>query len=497
MKISLKASKPSTLEADALNIFLWEDILEKEINIFPDSLMADIRAAISQENFKGKKGEILVLSSKGQISSYKLILIGNGKKNEFTTSDIADQIAVSIKKAKENKAVKVVLIIPDEWYIKNSNPVRNIVESIYLCNYKYEKYKTPDNLKNDRSIEEVFLSLPANKISLGEDELLKGIELSKAVIYCRDLVNEAPQITTPTFLAEEAVAIGKNSKGIIKVNILEKEDVEKLGMNAFLGVSKGSDEPPKFIILKYKSNRPKKKIVIIGKGITFDSGGLSLKPASSMETMKLDMAGAAAILGIFSSLSALKPDVELVGLIPACENMPSGKALKPGDILKAYNGKSIEVVNTDAEGRLTLADTLSYAVDREKPDEIVDLATLTGACMVALGQDIAGLFGNDDTLLTALEKSARESGEEIWRLPLYKNYKELNKSHIADIKNAGSTRYAGAITAALFLQEFVGKTAWAHLDIAGPAFMEKDTPLIPYGGAGFGVRLMLQYLTSQ
>jgi len=215
-----------------------------------------------------------------------------------------------------------------------------------------------------------------------------------------------------------------------------------------------------------------------------------------METMKLDMAGAAAILGIFSVISELKTAVEVTGIIATCENMPSGRALKPGDILKAYNGKSIEILNTDAEGRLTLADAISYTVAKEKPDEMIDLATLTGACMIALGQDIAGLFGNNETLLKNLETASSETGELIWRMPLFKKYKELNKSKIADIKNTGTGKYAGAITAALFLEEFVGNCAWAHLDIAGPAFMEKDTPLIAYGGSGFGVRLILHFLMS-
>ncbi len=267
-------------------------------------------------------------------------------------------------------------------------------------------------------------------------------------------------------------------------------------MNAFLGVAVGSDKPPKFIHLSYKPRRPSKKIVLIGKGITFDTGGLSLKSSEHMETMKLDMSGAAAVLAVFAAIPSLIIKSEVVGIIAACENMPSGKALKPGDILKALNGKTIEVLNTDAEGRLTLADAISYALIKEKPDEIIDLATLTGACMVALGQEIAGCFGNNDILLQNIEKHAKLTGENIWRMPLYREYSDLIKSPIADIKNIQTGRYGGAITAALFLSEFVGKTPWVHLDIAGPAYTEKDSPLTPSGGTGFGVRLLLEYLVS-
>jgi len=248
--------------------------------------------------------------------------------------------------------------------------------------------------------------------------------------------------------------------------------------------------------MRYKPARSRKKIALLGKGITFDTGGLSLKGSEHMETMKLDMAGAAAVLGVFSVIGEIKPPIEVVGLIAACENMPGGRALKPGDILKAANGKTIEVLNTDAEGRLTLADSLSFAVKSEKPDEMIDLATLTGACVVALGENIAGLFGNDVKLLAALEKASNSSGDRVWQLPLEKSYAELIKSQIADIKNTQTGKYGGAITAALFLNEFTADVPWAHLDIAGPAFAEKVTPLTAVGGTGFGVRLLLNYLKS-
>ncbi|MDZ7587183.1 MAG: M17 family metallopeptidase, partial [Patescibacteria group bacterium] len=284
-----------------------------------------------------------------------------------------------------------------------------------------------------------------------------------------------------------------------------------------LGVARGSDEPPKLIRLEYKhpTLRPirhaqgeqvsakgevrpgwqNKKIVLVGKAITFDTGGLGLKPGEAMETMKLDMAGGAAILGVFSVLSRLKPKVWVVGFIPATENMPSGRALKPGDVLRIRNGKTVEVAHTDAEGRIILADALSLGVE-EKPGLLLDLATLTGACMVALGEEIAGVFSTDKTAVEKLEKAAQEAGEKVWSLPLVKEYKEFLKSPVADLRNISKVKYGGAITAALFLEEFVDNVPWVHLDIAGPAYAEKDTPLVPQGGSGFGVRTILNFLEN-
>jgi leucyl aminopeptidase len=267
-------------------------------------------------------------------------------------------------------------------------------------------------------------------------------------------------------------------------------------MGGLLGIAKGSDEDPKFIRLAYKGTG-KKTIVLVGKGITFDSGGLSLKPDSGMETMKMDMAGAATVLGIFSALKTVKPAVNVVGLIAACENMPSGKAIKPGDVVTALNGKTIEIINTDAEGRVILADALSYASQFEKPDALIDLATLTGACMVALGEEIAGLFSNDKELAETLKTSAQKTGERVWEMPLVPEYRELIKGKVGDIKNSAGKKYGGAITAALFLENFVDpKIHWAHIDIAGPAFEEKGKPLTPYGGTGFGVRMLLDFINN-
>lgn len=498
MNFHLKPTDASKIEADVLIVFGFEKDFFSQLPDFGVSLQKELREAASREDFEGKDSQFLIITTRGQIGAYKLILVGMGKEADFDLGRLYLLTAKAVKRAKEYKPAKVGIVMPPKWMDKigTKESMRALVEAVSLSSYKFIKYKSEEEKNKLRNIEEVILQIPAGKIKLSEEGLKLGKVTSEAALFARDLVNEPAQVTTPSFLANVALELGKASKGVIKAKILEKEEVSRLGMGAFLGVARGSDELPKFIYLKYKPTSAKKKVVIIGKGITFDTGGLSLKNSSQMETMKLDMAGAAAVLAIFKVIPYLLPSCEVVGLVAACENMPSGRALKPGDILKALNGKTIEVLNTDAEGRLTLADALSFASIKEKADEIIDLATLTGACMVALGEEIAGLWGNNDELVSNIEKSAADVGEKIWRMPLEEEYKDLIKSHIADIKNTQTGRYGGAITAALFLKEFVGETPWVHIDIAGPAYAEKDTPLTSYGGSGFGVRTVLHYLSS-
>ena len=304
--------------------------------------------------------------------------------------------------------------------------------------------------------------------------------------FARNLANEPAEFATPSELASTAQDLG------IETKIYNREECEKMGMGAFLAVGRGSAEEPKFIHMKYTVPNPKKRIAIIGKGICFDSGGLDIKPASSMATMKDDMSGAACVLGVMSIIRELNPQVEVHGIIAACENMPGGKAYKPGDILTAKNGKTIEVDNTDAEGRLTLADALCYACELGV-DEVIDLATLTGACMVALGTHAAGIMGNDETLVKNLIDTAKRSGENFWELPLWEEYFEGLKSDVADMKNSGN-RWGGASSAGMFLKQFVKDVKWAHIDIAGTAFLEKPQKEFISGATGAGVRTLLKYI---
>lgn len=498
MKISIKPTDLGRLESDAIICFAFKNNLEEIRNSFP-SLAKILQEAIEKEDFAGNYADSLIIHTKGLINSYKLILIGLGEKNDFDIYLLQKAVAQGVKQVLDNKLVNFAVDIPDYWLEKYQTyqAVKLTAEAIHLSSYKFSKYKGAEELKKYRDLDEAIIRIPATKLQ-GADTALRIAEIfSLAVRQARDLVNEPSYVATPKFLAQTALDISKKHKNAVKVKIFEEKEVIKMGMGAYYGVAKGSAESLKFIHLSYKPPKVKKKIVLVGKGITFDTGGLSLKGAEHMETMKLDMAGAACVLAVFSALPMLDLQVEVCGLIAACENMPSGRALKPGDILKAYNGKTIEVLNTDAEGRLTLADMLSYAVLEEKPAEIIDLATLTGACMVALGQDIAGLWGNNEKMLAEIETSTFEAGEKVWRMPLEKDYRELLKSSMADLKNISGGKYGGAITAALFLEEFVGKIPWVHLDIAGPAFAEKDTPLTPRGATGYGVRLLLRYLISR
>ena len=495
MKFTLKPTDITEIESDAVIFFSFDTTLANLIKE-PFPFAKILKRAVEQEKYQAEFSKTLIISSPPESSAYKLMIVGLGKEDEFDYIKLQEAVGQAVSECRKIKARKITISIMEDWMKKLSptTAVQAVVEAVILASYSFHKFKSSSSSETV-TIEEVVLSIAPARLSAAEEGLRIGQIYAEAVIFARDLVNNPPQLTTPTYLAKTAEAIAKSSKDEIKVKILDQKEITKLGMNAFLGVSRGSDEPPKFIRLHYKPGNPKKKIVIAGKGITFDTGGLSLKDAKNMETMKLDMAGAAAVLSVFQVLSKLDSSYEVVGLIAACENMPSGKALKPGDILKAINGKTIEVLNTDAEGRLTLADVLSYSKDIEKADEIIDLATLTGACVVALGEDIAGLWGSNDKFLEIFEECAKLAGEKLWRMPLYAGYKDLIKSHIADVKNIGG-KWGGAITASLFLHEFAGSTPWIHLDIAGPAYCEKNTPLSPIGGTGYGVRLLLRYLTS-
>jgi leucyl aminopeptidase len=367
------------------------------------------------------------------------------------------------------------------------------VEGFALAAYRFGKYKS-DGEAPVEVAELIFVvaaSLAAAEKSL--ESLWSSIEITLAgVTLARDLVNEPAAVKTPTYLANLAKKLGKEAG--IEVEVWEPKRIASEKLAGLVAVARGSNEEPRFLHLRYRGKGATRRIALVGKGITFDSGGLSLKPAKSMETMKCDMAGAAAVLGTMTVLGRLKPKIDVDGFIPITENLPGGKAQKPGDVIRFRNDKTVEVLNTDAEGRLILADALMLAADT-KPDAIIDLATLTGACMVALGTQVAGLFANDQPLADRLLAISQETGEPLWQMPLVAEYKDDIKSAVADLKNIGGG-HAGSITAALFLQEFVGTTPWVHLDIAGPAFLEKGSPYAPKGGTGFGVRTLVRYVMT-
>lgn len=483
MKFQAKPTDVTKIESDMLVVFAAGEEARK-VDAALGGMLTEVATA---EDFEAKSGNSLLIHSHDKIPAKRILFVGLGKPAELTIADLQTIAAKIGRKAKEVAAKTIAIALPKEVL---SQP---IVEGVILGTYTFSKHKSEETQRKEKHIEEVFLLTTPPKLNAVAAGIERGKTVSEAVTFARDLVNEPPSITTPTHLAETAKKLVKGQTSM-SCEVLTPKEMKTLGMEAILGVARGSDEEPRFIVLKYRGGGGK-TVCLVGKGITFDTGGLSLKDAKNMETMKLDMAGAAAILGVFSALPILKPKVNIVGLIAATENMPGPKAVKPGDIVRAMNGKTIEILNTDAEGRVVLADALSYAGAKVKPNVIVDLATLTGACMVALGEDIAGMFTDDENLAQQLKDAAIASGENIWAMPLAKEYKELLKSTVADVKNISGSKYGGAINGALFLEEFVPDgIPWAHLDIAGPAFAEKDAPLTPKGGTGFGVRMLLKWL---
>ena len=431
--------------------------------------------AVDEDKFEGKFGETYLLPTYGQEVYRKVLVLGLGKKEEFNPNKMREASAKAIKKAMQIEAKTVAFSLDGIEFDYSEQ----FTMGALIADYSFDKYKSE---KKDKKVKEVY-------VQANEAMVRKAEKIAAAMSFARNLANEPAQFATPSELAAIACDLGLETK------IYDREECEHMGMGAFLAVAKGSAQEPKFIHMKYSVENPKKRIAIIGKGITFDSGGLDIKPPSSMLTMKDDMSAAACVLGVMSVIKEFNPQVEVHGIIAACENMPGCSAYKPGDILTAKNGKTIEVDNTDAEGRLTLADALCYACELGV-DEVVDLATLTGACMVALGTAAAGIMGNDDEFVSKLIDTAQRSGERYWKLPLWDDYFESLKSDIADMKNTGS-RWGGASTAGCFLQKFVKDVKWAHIDIAGTAFLEKPQKEFIKGATGAGVRTLLNYILEQ
>ena len=503
MMIHSKVTDAIKTETDMLAVFAFagktDGAIEfsdeaKRVDTALGGMLAEVALA---EKFTAKKNTLLLIHTHGKIPAKRVLITGAGHLKALTVSDWQTITASVVRRAKAIAAAAFALAIPRSILdgLGDQHAAWGAAVGLMLGDYTFLKHKNEETRNKEPSITDVLLLVHPSRLSAVARGVARGTIESRAVIFARDLVNEPPSVTTPTYLAEAAKAIARGSSHI-SCQVFGTSQIEKMGMGGLLGIARGSAEEPKFIHMTYRGSG-RKTIALIGKGITFDTGGLSIKSSSGMETMKLDMAGAAAILGVFRVLAELKPNVNVVGLIAATENMPGSRAIKPGDVVRAMNGKTIEILNTDAEGRVILADALSYAAIRVKPDIVIDLATLTGACVVALGEDIAGLFSNTAELTKTIIEASRRSGEKIWELPLERGYRDMIKSAVADVKNSTKTRWAGAITAALFLSEFVPENlSWGHIDIAGPAFAEKGTPLTQTGGTGFGVLTILSLLPS-
>lgn len=490
MEIRASNTALSNWSGDGLAVGLFEDELELTGNLaaLDEKLAGVLKELIEDEEFKGKPNSTTFTRLSGGSSIRKIILVGLGKTEAFNAESLRRAAASVARLGKKQKCKTLGISLPI-WNDDAAQTTQAIAEGLELGLYQDNRFKSELEEK-ETEVETVdLLGLEGE-----EDAITSANQIVSGVILARQLVAAPANELTPVTMAEIAQAIADEHG--LEIEILEKDECEKLGMGAFLGVAKASDLPPKFIHLTYKpKGTPRRKLAIIGKGLTFDSGGLNIKGAGSgIETMKIDMGGAAATFGAAKAIGQLKPDVEVHFISAATENMISGHAMHPGDILKASNGKTIEVNNTDAEGRLTLADALVFA-DKLGVEAIVDLATLTGACVVALGNDIAGLFTANDELASELQKASESAGEKIWRMPMEEKYFEGLKSGIADMKNTGP-RAGGSITASLFLKQFVDTTAWAHLDVAGPVWTDKENGYNPSGATGFGVRTLVNWALS-
>ncbi len=442
----------------------------------------------------GKRGEQLLVPNTGNlgIAASSVLLLGLGKKGEVRLDDLrraAGKVARQLA-----KRATVATTLPQVLGRSPAEAVQAVVEGQILGAYRFERYKTSSEEGPDRLESFTVLGAPRWDARATKAAIRRAEVVAESVCFARDLVNTPARDLTPAALAEAARAMAEEVG--LEVRIWDEHELAEGGFGGILGVGQGSVNPPRLIELSYRGAAASRApIALTGKGISFDSGGLSIKTAEGMETMKDDMGGAAAILGAMRAIALLKPRLNVIAAIPSAENMPSGSATRPGDVLRHRGGKTSEVLNTDAEGRLILADALAYLAEKG-PRAILDAATLTGACMVALGEDLWGLFTNDRALGRALLAAGEAVGEPGWELPLHRPYRQLIDSDVADVKNVGK-RYGGAITAALFLAEFVGEVPWAHLDIAGPAFTDRAGDYTPKGATGVPVRTLVAYLLEQ
>lgn len=477
-----------------IGIFQSEKLMDYASHI-DHALDSIISKNIKDSKIKGSLFEIYVSETFGKIPAEKILVVGLGEENKYSL-DVARQVtAIALKKARTLRVRNVGLCLPiSENMRKNVEDYGcALAEGAVLGLYEFLQFKDSKDEKNTSKISHIEILADA----VSNASMKKGVELGMLLGECtnfaRNLINQPPNYLNTRMLAKNAKEVASKCK--LKYKIFDRKQLEKMNMGQIIAVGKGSEVGPNLSVLEYEGDKNKKhKIALIGKGITFDSGGISIKPSSGMDEMKTDMSGAAIVLGIMIAAASLKLKLNIVALIPAAENMPGGGAFRPGDIVKGMNGKTVEVLTTDAEGRMILADAISYA-EKIGCAEIIDIATLTGACSVALGYLSVGLFSRDDKMVDALMKASDQEGERLWRMPLYEEYKEQLKSSVADIKNVGD-RLGGAITAALYLEYFVKKAKWAHMDIAGPAYFQKETPCVPKGASAVTLRTIVRWLIN-
>jgi leucyl aminopeptidase len=468
-----------------------------------DSALGGVLTDVAKsESFEGKTGQSIVIHTHGRVPAKRILVVGGGGRSEFANPHIRDIAATVAHAANKATAASVGFLLPALGSNREPLLLQILAEGVHLGTYKFGRYLTGEDHKRPMALKSfgVFLDAKGKKPSAAQTKafaaaVTRGTQIANAVNHARDLINEPAAAVTPVALASDAQTIAKKHKGTLSVTVFDAKKCQELGMGMFLAVGKGSDQEPRFIHMVYKpAKKPKKRLCFIGKGITFDSGGYSLKSSQGMEDMKVDMSGAAAVISAMDAIATLGSEHEVHAVAACCENLVSGRAYKLGDVLVSMDGTTVEINNTDAEGRLTLGDAITYARTRIQPDELFDFATLTGACMVALGPYTAGVMSDHDSLVRSWMAVAERTGEDMWRLPLTARLRDQLKSQVADMRNTGD-RFGGAIVAGLFLKTFAKDTPWVHVDIAGPASLSTTRPSQPKGGTGFAVTTIVEYAT--
>ncbi|HEY3315817.1 MAG TPA: leucyl aminopeptidase [Bacillota bacterium] len=492
MKVKVWRGSITEVKADAVIINLFEGVKRPggATGAVDQALGGAISRLAEAGELTGQEKEAVVVYSLGRLPATKVVVAGLGPSSGFDLEGVRRAAGWAMKAAARGGCRTVATIVHGAGIagLEAGAAAEATVIGSLLASYSFRELKSAKESAPHGVEELIVVEHNETKIPAVEAGVRHGQVLAEATALARNLVNRPAKLITPTALAEVAANIARQG---LELEVLEKADCERLGMGAFLSVARGSDEPAKLIVLRYRPSEGRAAggpLAFVGKGLTFDSGGISLKAGEGMEAMKADMAGGAAVLGAMQAVAGLKPAVEVIAVVPATENMPSGHAARPGDVVRAMNGKTIEIISTDAEGRMILADAVAYARSLGAK-RLVDLATLTGACVVALGNVRAGLFANDDRLATEVEEAAAKAGEKVWRMPLDREYRDLLKSDVAEIKNSGG-RPGGAITGAHFIGEFAGDSPWVHLDIAGLALTSTEQAHTPKGATGFGVRTL-------
>ena len=494
MEFSIKSGNPEKQRTACLIIGITEPRrLTPSARAVDTASKKYIANLIRRGDITGKPGQSLMLHNIPGIVADRVLLIGCGRERDIDARQYLN-IIDNMNRALDQTGAQEAVCYITELNVKGMDyywKIRRMVERVNHLQYDFKEFKTKKN-EIKRSLRRLTLVVPSRKdLPVGEQAISEGQAISKGIKLTRDLANRPSNICTPTHLAEQAQALVKDNKSI-KVKVLEAAEMEKLGMNSLLSVAQGSNEPAKLIVIEYRGDRKGgKPVVLVGKGVTFDTGGISIKPSAAMDEMKFDMCGAASVLGTITSVAELNLPLNVIGVIPATENMPSGKATKPGDIFTSMSGQTIEVLNTDAEGRLILCDAITYS-EKFNPDTVIDIATLTGACVIALGAHASGLLSNHNPLAKDLLHAGEKSGDRAWQLPLWEEYDKQLESPFADMANIGG-RDAGTITAACFLSRFAAKLHWAHLDIAGTAWTSGKNK----GATGRPVSLLVQYLLDR